>query len=230
MKKTATMVLAAAVLAATLSLVVAGSFKDEPVTAADALPAHEIAATVRAMGLAPIGKPLRRGAYYVLHAYDPRGVEVRVVADAQLGDILSVVPANAPQNAYAPRYQRGPHIIHVPKPRAHRVSAYDRQESALPDDYDDVSVAPPAPHRRMTPPPHRHSKVSAPPPQKKQRTVLSAPPPRASGLTPIYPTPRFDAKAEAQDKFDPPHEKAPAAAENLQPPGYTPPAALPQSD
>jgi hypothetical protein len=105
-----------AALAATLTLVTAGSFKREQVTAANVLPAYEIVTAVRAMGLNPISDAVRRGPYYVLHAYDPRGVEVRVVADAQFGDILSIAPARALNTAYAPRYERGPRIIHVPQP------------------------------------------------------------------------------------------------------------------
>ena len=105
-----------AALAATLTFVTAGSFKREPVSAASVLLAYDIVTAMRAMGLNPIGEPVRRGSYYVMHAYDPRGVEVRVVADAQFGDILSVVPARALNTAYAPRYERGPRIIHVPQP------------------------------------------------------------------------------------------------------------------
>ena len=45
-----------------------------------------------------------------------RLAEVRVVADAHFGDVLSVVPVNAVAVAYAPAYQRGPRIIHVPQP------------------------------------------------------------------------------------------------------------------
>jgi hypothetical protein len=223
------MVLAAALLAATLPLVVAGSSPDEPVTAADALPGHEIVATVRAMGLDPIGRPLRRGPYYVLHAYDPMGAEVRVVADAQFGDILSVAPAGALERVYAPHYQRGPHIIHVLKPRERRASAYDRQETTLPDDDRDVSPAPP-PRRRTTRPPQRHSKISPSPPPQKHRTILSAPAPRASGLTPIYPTPRFDPKPDKADKLGTLKVPPATADANSPPPGYTPPAALPPSD
>ena len=103
-------------MAATLTFVTAGSFKHEQATAADALPAYEIVTTVRAMGLNPISDPVRRGPYYVLHAYDPSGIEVRVVADAQFGDILYIAPARALNTAYAPRYQRGPRIIHIPQP------------------------------------------------------------------------------------------------------------------
>lgn len=232
MNKTVTIVLAVAALAASLPLVVAGSFNNEPVTAADALPAYEIVTTVRAMGLNPISDAVRRGPYYVLHAYDPAGVELRVVADAQFGDILSVTPAHALEGAYAPSYERGPRIIHVPRRGEPRASIGDRREIAPPED-DDVEVAPPPPpppppRRHVTAPPQRRSHVT--PPAAQQRKVLSAPPPRPTALTPIYPTPQFNTKADKAEKFEPPKDE-PAAANAATPPrGYTPPAALPQSD
>ncbi len=102
--------IAAAALAATVSFVAAGPHQRELVTAADVLPAYEILSTVRALGLNPATQPFRRGPYYVLHAYDPYGVKMRVVADAQLGDIVSI------RRVFAPPYDDGPRIIHVPSP------------------------------------------------------------------------------------------------------------------
>ena len=93
--------------------VAAHSFKREP--AADGLlPVSDVLDSVRQMGLAPNAQPVRRGPYYIVHAIDPRGVELRVVADAQFGDILSVTPAQP--YSFAPNYVRGPRIIHVPQP------------------------------------------------------------------------------------------------------------------
>ncbi|MSO68400.1 MAG: hypothetical protein EXQ82_11560 [Pseudolabrys sp.] len=115
MKKGLTIGLAGAALAATLTFVAAGSVKREPVTEADALPAYEIVATVRSIGLRPVGQPVRRGPYYVLHANDRHGTEMRVIADAHFGDVLSVAPARAHNAALAPNVPRGPRIIHVPQ-------------------------------------------------------------------------------------------------------------------
>ncbi len=130
MKKALTVSLAGVALAITLSLVAAGSFKRERTIATDALPAKEILTAVRSMGLDPTSEPLRRGPYYVLHAYNSRGIEVRVVAAAQLGDILSVTPVRALNSAYAPGYERGPRIIHVPQrgERDERASVDDRDQ------------------------------------------------------------------------------------------------------
>ena len=113
MKKRLTIALAAAALAATAtSLMAAGYYHREraQVTAADALPAYEILNNMRSLGFRPTTQALRRGPYYVLHAIDPRGAEVRVVADAQLGDIVSVAPL------VGPRFNSAPRIIHVPQP------------------------------------------------------------------------------------------------------------------
>jgi hypothetical protein len=78
------------------------------------LPPSEILASVRYVGLDPTGEPVRRGAYYVLHAFDNTGVELRVVVDAQFGDVLFMAPAlNA---ALAPPYVRAAKIIQVPPP------------------------------------------------------------------------------------------------------------------
>ena len=90
---------------------------------ADGLTPNEIVTTVRGMGLNPLTQPERRGSYYVLHAADAYGVEMRVVADAKLGDIVSIAPAQALANAYAMSYGAGPRIIHVPQNYESRVSA-----------------------------------------------------------------------------------------------------------
>ena len=112
-KRGLTIGLAIAAAGITYSYVSARSFKSEPARA-ELRPASEIVDTVREMGLAPNSEVLRRGPYYVLHAIDTDGVELRVVADAHFGDILSVLPAQP--YSLAPDYVRAPRIIHVPQP------------------------------------------------------------------------------------------------------------------
>jgi hypothetical protein len=238
-KKALTIVGAVAVLAAMLSFVAAGASKREQATEADALPAYEIVTTVRSMGLNPISEPARRGPYYVLRAYDPRGIEVRVVADAQFGDILSIASARALNTAYAPNYQRAPRIIHVPQAderddRANdRASVNERDQPAASNDDDEEEAASP-PRRRVTPPPPPRTtprwqpRSDAPPSPGPRRTVLSAPPPPAEGPTPIRPIPRYNSKADPADKFAPPRDVTSSAPSP--PVGYSPPAALPQRD
>jgi hypothetical protein len=80
------------------------------------LPPADILASVRYLGLDPTGEPVRRGAYYVLHAFDATGVELRVVADAQFGDILFMAPAlNA---TLTPPYTRAARIIQIAPPES----------------------------------------------------------------------------------------------------------------
>jgi hypothetical protein len=87
-----------------------GNFRGET-TAVEVLPVQDVLNSIRALGLRPFTQARRRGPYYVLHAYDPRGLEVRVVADAQFGDVVEIAPV------LAPRYDSGPRIIHMPHPR-----------------------------------------------------------------------------------------------------------------
>ena len=229
MKKRLTIAIAVAALAATVTSLTAASLYQRQraqVTAADALPAYEIVNNVRALGFRPTTQALRRGPYYVMHAYDPHGVEVRVVADAQLGDVVSVTPVSTP------RYNGGPHIIHVPQPGErdeHSSSASEDGEAAVSDENDDQDVERPAPasrpavHRSFEAPPTRASADPVPParPEPKSlglpRAVLSAPPP-VGDLTPVYPTPKF--KSDPSEKFSEPDERS----DNIPPTGYTPPA------
>jgi hypothetical protein len=103
------------------------------------------------MGLVPVGKPLRRGPYYVFHAYDRDGFEVRVVADAQLGDILSVVPAG-PVALVSPK-DRPPRIIHVPQPQSRQETpATQRRNSSKAEaDRHTVQTATPPNPNSLTP-------------------------------------------------------------------------------
>lgn len=77
------------------------------------LPPEAIATSVLAVGLFPSTDPIRRGPYYVLDAVDQRGGEVQVVADAQLGNVVSVLPVYR-LGAFYGAYSALPHIIHVP--------------------------------------------------------------------------------------------------------------------
>jgi hypothetical protein len=100
----------AAALAATVSFVAAGPYRRAPLVAA-ALSPDDLVNSVQTLGLVPTTRVFRRGPFYVLHALDRYGTELRIVADAGLGDILSVTPI------YVPRVDAGPRIIHVPQPR-----------------------------------------------------------------------------------------------------------------
>jgi hypothetical protein len=211
-KPALTLGIALAAVAATFSsFVKAGPSDREPVTAADAMPPYAILTTVRDMGFDPISRPARRGPYYVLRALDARGVEMNVVADAQAGDILSVVPARRPGMAY----NRGPRIIHVPQP-GERSGVNERAEPRANADDDSEAVPPPRPRVVAPPPPQRRS--DAPPPPVRGRSAYMGPPP--DGPTPIRPTPRFKTTADPAEKFEPrdppiaPSEPPPAGLRN----------------
>jgi hypothetical protein len=118
-KKGLTFALAAAALAAVSAGPAIAGQPYETVRPA-IYPADEILQVVRYMGFNPSSPALRRGPYYVLHAIDPRGVEMRIVADAELGDILLIQPAVVINQIYPPSYFSGPLIIHVPEPNNQR--------------------------------------------------------------------------------------------------------------
>jgi hypothetical protein len=218
---------AAAITAALSPLAIGGTARDQLPTI---LPTDDILASVRAMGLNPKDEPVRRGRYYVLHAYKPTGAEVRVVADAQFGDVVSVRPT-ALSPSYVPGYRRGARIIQIPQP-----GDYDEDSASV--DRGDAPV-PPKPHTAKPRPEKPRAQASAPrttprwklrsdsppppPPTGPRRAVLSAPPPLAAGPTPLRPTPKFGAKADAAEKFASPAESGVAA--DAPPRGYTPPTA-----
>jgi hypothetical protein len=166
----------------------------EPAPIATALSAADLLAGLRQLGLTPIGEPVLRGPYFVTHAYDPRGIEMRVLVDAQFGDIISVVPALPLNAVFAPPYQRAPRIIHVP-PRGAREDGATDDGAAAPDRSELQSQ----PKRKPKP---RKQAEAAPEPH---RAVLSAPPPPAD-MTPApaaAPVPRFEAPTAGGEKFEP---------------------------
>lgn len=72
------------------------------------LPPHEIVASVRSMGLQPIGTPVRRGKRYIMRAVDGRGYQLRVAADAFTGRILGVRPIGYGHEFGYGTYRPGP--------------------------------------------------------------------------------------------------------------------------
>jgi hypothetical protein len=80
------------------------------------LPPYEVAAIVRSTGLEPIGRPVRQGQAYAVHAVDEAGEEVRVIVDARLGRIVKVIPLMEPR--YAMPLLRPPAFGRPPRPVA----------------------------------------------------------------------------------------------------------------
>ena len=126
-------------------------------------------------------------------------------------------------DAFGPRYDFGPRIIHVPQPGDEEAAYAPDGRASLDDDADAVEPAPP-PRRQSGPRPQPRAGSAVPPaPRRKpyaapqpgpaeRRTVLTAP--VHDGPTPVRPTARY--ARETGVKF------APAP-----PPGYMPPAQLP---
>jgi hypothetical protein len=226
MHKAVTLGLAAICLGVPLTYVIAGSREPQAVAVAqepraservsEDVSTQELSAQLHFVELEPIGTPVRRGPYYVWHALDARGRKFRVVADADLGDILSVFPLRQPRW----HLEGGPRIIHVPDANAH-VSAREPEPGDFSADEEPIARPQSAePHRRVRKIeiPHAerepakgrrpYSKASAvalpPEAAAEHRSILSAPPPAPAAalpqasapdpLTPIYATPKFGSK------------------------------------
>ena len=92
----------------------------------DILPPAHILTRARAMGFSPTDMPTRRGDYYVLQAVNSHGVQVRVVADALFGDLLTITPVRAQADIL--QYESGNSINHIPLPREHPHAAVRRED------------------------------------------------------------------------------------------------------
>jgi len=111
-----------AILAGLLALVGAGAAEAQAIYVGPryydpGLPPYEIVRIVRANGLAPLSRPVRRGPTYMLAASDRSGRQLRVVVDARSGEILTVTPVLA-MRSYGPWLASpyDPRILPVPRP------------------------------------------------------------------------------------------------------------------
>jgi hypothetical protein len=79
----------------------------------------EVMRIVRSTGLAPLSRPMRRGAYYEVIAANRAGGQMRVVVDAFAGDIVKVNPIMA-GGPYGPRLAApyDPQLQSPPRPVA----------------------------------------------------------------------------------------------------------------
>jgi hypothetical protein len=149
------------------------------------LPPHEIATSVRSLGLEPISRPERRGARrYVLRAVDRRGAEVVVIANGVSGRIIAVRPAGfdgAPIDGpvYAERnYPRVYPESAVPprgnyeRPRSYEQQGnYDRQPSRYPQEPSVIYANP-----QNNPQPPARAPAAAKPPAPKVAAKPAAKP------------------------------------------------------
>jgi hypothetical protein len=161
-----------------------------------ALPPYEVMSIVRSTGLTPLTRPMRRGPYYVLVAVDRFGRQLRVVVDAQLGDVVNLRPAFAA--SYGPN-GLPPVGAPVPDPGAPMLPSAARPNA------DNALTSPPPPR----PPVGRALSDSAPAPLPSRpvpeahapNVVSTAAPPARLGVaepaSPPLPRPRPKVAANA---------------------------------
>lgn len=128
--------------------------------------AYDVAEIVQAMGLDPVGAPMRSGPFFVQRAADDFGRVLRVTVDARRSQVIAIEPAGgAPYGRYA---GYGPHRRPYP--------GY----AVLPSD-DDFDLAPPGSIIGARVQPHAVT-PSAPPhaatPKRATKSAAVAPVPR----------------------------------------------------
>jgi hypothetical protein len=194
----------------------AGPGRPEP-----ALPPYEVMSIVRSTGLTPLTRPMLRGPYYVLVAVDRVGRQMRVVVDAQLGDIVNLRPALAAAS-YGPELARPnplPGVAPLPDP-AIRPAPYGPHASA------DYGV-PPAPPRTVPNPRPANAPGAAAPTVTPPPTHLAVAEPGLPALPPPPPLPRPRPNLALNEAPTPAPGEAPVVAPAGKPPGATPPSAAP---
>jgi hypothetical protein len=183
-----------------------------------ALPPYEIMSIVRSTGLTPLTRPMLRGPYYVLVAVDRVGRQMRVVVDAQLGDIVNLRPAVAAAS-YGPEVARpnGLPGVAVPPPDAAGRTVYGPNPGA-------ESGLPPMPPRIIANSRPANAPTAASPP----RTHVAVAEPALPALPPPPPLPRprpslalneAPAQAPAETPAGAPAVKPPAAMPSVAPSG-----------
>jgi hypothetical protein len=138
------------------------------------LPPYEIMSIVRSTGLAPLTRPMRRGPYYVLVAVDRAGRQMRVVVDAQLGDIVNMRPAVAAAT-YGPEAGR-PEV--------------GRPEVGRPSGLPGAAAVPLGPTAAYGAHPNGDALAPMPPRSIPNPTVANAAPPNAAAPNPATPNTR----------------------------------------
>lgn len=139
-----------------------------PVIPIGPMAVEDVADIVQAMGLDPVGQPMRSGPFFVQRARDDFGRVLQVTVDARRSQVMAIEAVGAPRRPYGIYAGYGPY------------RRYHPGYAGLPDDAD---LTPPrsvmAPHGQppqaqpphaAAPPPH----AVAPPKAQSQRPVKSA--------------------------------------------------------
>jgi len=158
-------------------------------------------AQLRPYGFAMLDAPLRQGPYYLVRARDPRGIETRMVIEADSGQIVSATPVTTAVRPpdYSPYYDASPRIISIPqaddmpvpqrqarvthdRPETHRASAPQRPVRTAARAPVQEPIAEPAQPRRVV-------RQVVPPREQPYRRPYH---PAAVPLPPVDPSPRVE--------------------------------------
>jgi hypothetical protein len=180
-------ILCGLVLAAAVSFSGARSAAAERAAKASLLPPHEIITVVRSTGLAPLGRPARRGNNYVVRAIDEIGQEVRLVVDGRVGEVLSVMPvAGGRRDRARDDEPRNPSIFESGPPIYVRRPPIDSPPIII-DEEDEPPVyrgaAPPVVPPTLMPPVRDEREAYIPPaatPESASPQILTGPRPPAA--------------------------------------------------
>jgi hypothetical protein len=183
----------------------------------------EVMRIVRSTGLAPLSRPMRRGAYYEVIAANRAGGQMRIVVDAFAGDIVKVNPIMA-GGPYGPRLAApyDPQLQPPPRP----VAPYARFDDGVPPvpprnvPAARIATAPataPAPDATAALPAARTPIPRARPSSAAREAppsppALAAAPPAAAPATAATPSAAAPALASSPLATAPPLAAAPAAA------------------
>jgi hypothetical protein len=170
-----------------IAVVGLAAFAPVPALAQGQLPPFEVITIVRSMGMDPLGRPVRRGAAYVLRALDGYGQEVMVAVDARQGRVLSVRPVMPVAAPYGPPGQAyTPPPYSVEPPYVPEAEPYYPAEAEFESDYE--PVPPRAPRVIYAPrvsydvpqPPARAPAAKASASKTKPKATVAAKPAEAS--------------------------------------------------
>lgn len=191
-------------------------------------------AQLRPYGFALLDAPMRQGPYYLVRARDPRGIETRMVIEADSGQIVSATPTTTVVRPpdYSPYYDANPRIISIPQadddtPVPQRQARVTRERQDTPR-----ASAPQRPVRTAV----REPVQEPVPPRRVVRQVV---PPReqparsaAVPLPPVDPSPRIDAPQITADPVPAPLPRSqalPRALPSVPPSAVAPDGVAPPS-
>jgi hypothetical protein len=198
-----------------------------PAVPVGALPTEDIAEIVQAMGLDPIGAPVRSGPFFVQRATDDFGRVLRVTVDARRSQVMAVEAAGLPRVPYGYGYGYRPYPGYAALPP---------HEALAPPGSAMTGPGGPPPHaqpQQVTPPPaatapRPATKSAAVPPQRAplpRKRPANAPEQAAAGtIEPVAQAPQPSPQSATAPAPAP--TPAPAAPAKPEAPAMSPVAPL----